>query len=586
MNLQLEERIKSVTTKPGVYLWKNKYDHVLYVGKAKNLRNRMVQYLKGSINSYKTNALMEKVEDFEVFVVENEKEALLLERNLINQHKPYYNILLIDDKRYPYIKIILKKDKIEVRYERIVSKKSHNSLFYGPFPTGSGANIIKRMIERELFFENGLPIVNTNSEYWKDKFLQVKNLLKLGDKKLLKNIESQMHQAAEIQNFEIAKELRDTLIFLKKLHEKQVVQLENIADIDVISAKEDNGLIYVTFLFYRYGILISKSLEVFEIKTDFENSLVEFVNQFYAKKAIVANIILEPQFKNYEFSFDEKIKLFFPEKGLYRLILNHAIENTNQAIKEKANEFKMRLERNQRNLSALEKLINLDEIKRIILIDNSHISNINPVSAIVSYVNGEKKKDEYRKINLAANDERLADVDYMKQAVTKYFSNLEKRIKMWPDLIIVDGSYPQLHEVKNTLHELEININVIALTKDERHKTKYLIDLNESKIKIEDRNLFNFLSEMQEEVDRFAKESYRKRKGNFSLEGDLKKIPGVGEKRELLLLEHFSNYNNIFNASLEELSKFVPLKIAQEIKNKLGQKELEKLKEESQIDKN
>ncbi|OYD26759.1 excinuclease ABC subunit C [Mycoplasma testudineum] len=567
--MNLQERVQKVSTKPGVYLWKNKHGHVLYIGKAKNLRTRMLQYFKGAINSYKTNALMSNVFDFDAIIVSTNKEALLLERNLIQKHKPYYNILLTDDKKYPYIKISLDEKGLEISYQRLIKNKGANSIYYGPFPTGYGANMILRLLQRDSFFENGLPVKNMPFSYWKSKFDEIKKTLKFNDNAYLKKLEKEMFAQAEALNFEIAQELKEAIKFLKNLKEKQVVQLETIANIDVINAQEHDGYLFVTVLLYRYGILINKIEEILAIKTNVENTYLEYLNQFYDIHKIEDNIVMDKKFEHLDFDFDESTNLIFPIKGIYKTVLTNAQLNTDDLIKNRSAIILAQSKLIEKRLTSLKDILGKNDIYRIALIDNSHESNINPVSATVSYLNGIKNKNEYRKFNLSENAEREADVEYMKEGSKRFLIHaIENNIV--PDLFIVDGSYAQLHEVKKVALELNLNIDIIALSKDENHKTKYLIDLDERQIKISDKNLLSFLSEMQEEVDRFAKSHYRKRKALFSLEGDLLKLDKIGPKRAQKLLKHFGNYANIYNATFEELEKVISKDAAKVIVEKFG----------------
>ncbi|MEA4115590.1 GIY-YIG nuclease family protein [Mycoplasma sp. 744] len=565
-----KNKLNNVKNLPGVYLWKNKNDDVIYVGKAKKLQNRMKQYFEGSINSFKTNKMVNDISDYQIFIVSNDKEALLLERKLIERYKPEYNILLQDDKYYPYIEISYKNTEIKIsRLNKHKIQKKPNSLYLGPFPNGYGASKILKLIEREAFYTNGLKIENNDPLFWKQKFLNLKKILNFSNEDYLKKLKQEMHSAAEKWNFEIAKDLKESIEYLEKLKEKQVIELKNQKDLDVISYKVVDDLIFLNILFYRHGILMDSDRIVLKSNLNVKFFFEEFLDHYYFNKLVPDLILVDKELLNLDLDIDLNIyKLTSDNTKIYKQLLNLAYLNLNVFIEKELLNYKFKINKTINNLKSFSELIGLENLKDIVLFDNSNLNNSNPIGVAIVYTNGVKNKSGYRKFNHGLNLTRKADVEYMELTAEKYFSNLEKNI--FPSLIIVDGGMAQLNSVKKIMKKHNLNLKIIALVKDDNHKTKGLIDLNENLILINsiDSNLRNFLSEMQLEVDRFAKEHLRNRLRIISTQGKLQTIKGLGPKMETNLLNYFHNYANIFNAPYEELIKVVPKNIAKKIFDK------------------
>ena len=543
MNL---EEFKNIPSKPGVYLWKDKYQNVIYVGKAKDLKKRMKQYFNGMNNSYKTPKLVSRISSFDYVITLNEREALVLERNLIEKHTPEYNIILTDDKRYPYIMISLSK-KLEIKLVyRIKSIRRKNAFFYGPFPTGFGAKRMANLISRLTLFEKGIPIKDLSKEKWEEKFQYAKSLLSKSSNSLIKELKVKMKAAADMEQFELAHDIKESLKALEFYSENQSVELDNNKNIDAIAFIERDGYISISMLFYRNGSLLSKNDKIIEITTSLNESVRQYTSQYY-------NINQKPDFIISNIEIETDINVLIPKQGINKKILDMAKLNAGDSLELKLQEFIRKEELTLGALRKLEQLLNIENINHILMIDNSTTNNSMPVSAIVSYHNGIKQKREYKKYNLKETN-RQADVEYMKQGVTRYFIDGENSI---PDLFIVDGGIAQVNEVKRIIP----NVNVIGLVKDDNHNTRAMINMDGKEIKIDDQTLFNFLKGIQIEVDRFAKYVYS-RKRRTTLEGILATVDGIGPSTEKRLLKAFGSYSAIYNASKEELEKVVSPKIA------------------------
>ncbi|CAM9108953.1 excinuclease ABC subunit UvrC [Mycoplasma todarodis] len=551
--------IEDIPKKPGVYLYKDKLDKVIYVGKAKNLKVRINQYKKGSINSFKTHKMIQEAESYDLIITENEKEALILERNLIKEHAPYFNIQFIDDKRYPYIKVKLGKNLKITMVRRILKD---NAFYFGPLPVGSKSRQLLKTLQREALYESGLPITDTSKEFWEEKYSKVRKILSADNNFYKRELSNKMFAAAEKEMFEIAQEYKESLEALNIFDQKQVVQLDNDKDIDVVGVSQQDDFLFVSIMFYRNGSLLSMTNEVLEIINDPAETIRQFITSYYNNNLIPKELILDEAYNN---DFYHSFKPIYPEKGKYKEMLKIAVMNADNNKEQKLRKHKRQVELTSGAIEKLGYLLNIEKPWHILMIDNSNTANQNPVSAIVSYKNGVKQKSEYKRYNLETLS-RKADVEYMRQTTTRYFSKKENPI---PNLFIVDGGKAQVNEVKEVVEKLGVDLKIIGLVKNDKHITRSLINLQGEEVQINDSTLLNFLRSMQAEVDRFAKVQHRSRGLKGTLEGSLETIPGVGPKTLQRLLKVFETYANIYNASQEELEKVVSSTIAQNIKKKM-----------------
>ena len=545
----MEIKFENIPKKPGVYMWLDKAGNILYIGKAKHLQNRMKQYFKGMYNSYKTFKLVQEIVDYKYIITSNEKEALILERNLIQDNIPPYNILLTDDKRYPYIRVKLNKElSVDLVYR--INQKDKKSIYFGPFPIGYGAKKLTSLIQRLVTYEKGLLIKDKSKEYWESKFHYAKKLLSSKNSFLIKELNRKMEEAANNFQYEVAQEIKENIEIIKYNQDKQFVEIDNKENIDVIAFIESENFLFISMLFYRMGILLSKKQKVLAIISDKQDLIRQFIWQYY-KLNIKPDLLISNEF------IETNLKILIPNKGKKKRILEIAIKNAKDNMQNRLSKFKLKEKRTLGATKKLQQLLKLKNLVRIIMIDNSSTNNTNPVSGIVSYVNGVKNKSEYRKFKIT-NYDKLGDVQYMRYSLEKYFSKNRPKI----DLLIVDGGKAQINVAKKVIPPL---IKIVGLVKDEKHKTKKLLDENGQFIKVNDNNLWLFLTEMQIEVDRFVK-AYHINRRKSSLEGILVSIKGIGRKTEEKLLDYFKSYANIYNASLLKLEKVVSPNIAKKIK--------------------
>ncbi len=499
-------------------------------------------------NSYKTQKLVAMIDSFEYIITKSEHEALILERNMIEKHSPEFNILLTDDKRYPYIKISL-TDILEISMVYRVKSERAKASYYGPFPTGFGARSMLNLVSRLTLYDKGLPIKNMSKEMASKKYEYAKSLLGGSSNALVRELKNKMREASESLQYEIAQDLKESVQALEFFQSKQSVELQDTRNIDIIAFVVKNGFLSITLLFYRQGILLSKKELVIEITSSIEESSRQFISQYYqfniVPDLIISNLDLETEIDN-----------LVPQKGQFKRTLGIALQNANDNIDLKLQEFVRKEELTLGAVKELSNILKMENINHILMIDNSNTNNTDPVSVIVSYRNGIKQPKEYRKY-LVETWGRNADVEYMRQGVEKYFSN-EKNVK--PDLFVVDGGKAQINEIKKILKDVPI----IGLVKNQKHLTEKMIDLEGKEILLSG-NLLNFLKGMQIEVDRFAKSYHSKKR--TTLEGRLINVKGVGPKVEEKLLLHFKNYAAIYNASIEDLTKVVTEDIAKAIKD-------------------
>lgn len=553
----------NLPSQPGVYILK-KDEKILYIGKAKNIKNRIAQYMRGSVNSYKTSKLIQKINSIETIICNNEKESLLLEQELIKKNKPKYNILLLDDKKYPYIVIELKKNKLEIK-TKFFYKKQKNTFYYGPLPPSYGYKTIKNFLISECLYENGLPIITKDPNVWKDKFEHAKKILSSSNDEIIKRLKNQMMIASKNEQYELAKEYRDIIQNFNNKEQEQSIFFEQNKDFDVIAFKQVENYLIVNINNFRSGKFFMFEDFIFEINIDIYETSRSFLNNFYSFRNnpnfIVTNLDISPD----DIILNSKIVV--PKKGNYLKALNNTLKNIEKNKEQKILEIKVKSNSYEKINNFFSEIIS-SSISDFIMIDNSNESNKNVVSVVIYYKNLMPNYSNYRKYkHPELTIKRKSDVEYLKKCLIKYFEGNKNEI---PDLIIVDGGIQQINEAKKTIKKLKISIPIIGLVKNKQHKTDYLMTSFGKKIKLLDKQIYNFFAKIQDEVDKFAKNYHTKTKINSSLDGFLSSIDGIGSKTEKNLLDHFKTYSNIYNATYESLVEIVSPTIAKKIIKKLG----------------
>ncbi len=586
----LEEKLKLVPHLPGSYQMRDKNGIVIYVGKAKDLYKRVNSYFKGTVTG-KTRKMVSEVVDFTYIVTGSETEAFITEINLIKEYNPKYNILLKDDKSYPYIEYISKPyPKVKVaRYLNI--KRRDKKLIFGPYPNAYAARRIVKLINRLyplkkcegmlkqvcLYYHIGecLGYCTKNVDPDKLKAMEDEILGFLrGNDKILKNkIMEKIKIYSDTLNYEMAKELTEELHYINVVLDKQKVELHDFVNRDIIGTYLDKGHIGINILFIRNNKLIGSHNEILTIKIDPEEELNYYIMNFYTKHEIPKEIIVSNDIFSDILSDLINTSFVIPEKGIKKKLLGMAETNAKIYLE---NEI-TRVEREElRTVDAnenLRELLNLDNLRRIDAFDNSNLFGSYSVSGMVVFKEGLPYKKDYRKYKVSVD--KNDDYNTMKEVIyRRYYRALLEKTEM-PDLIIVDGGINQINACLDTLNSLNLHIKVVGLKKNDKHRTNELIDGDTYQI-IEldkDSNIFHYLTRIQDEVHRFTITYHKTLRSKGSISSILDNIEGIGNVRKKELIKKYGNINNIKNASIEELSQIIPEGVAMELKKYLEAKD-------------
>lgn len=580
MNELIKTKIDNIPTNPGVYLMKNINEEVIYVGKAKSLKKRVPQYFLRP-HEGKTQKMVNDVVDFDVIITSNEREALILEMNLIHKYDPKYNILLKDDKTYPYIEIT----NDEHPFIKIARKvKNKKSTFFGPYPDSKAAyeilNLLNRIFplrkcnkipkEECLYYHMhqclGPCIKNITKEDYDKVILDIKKIMKGDTKDLVNSLKEDMYNYSDNLEFEKAKECKDTIDRIEYIISKQKVEFSDKKDRDVFAFHTKNGYISIAILMFNNGMLSLKDTKTFSYLEDENEALINFIYDFYQKHRLPKQIILPPL---NDLDLLEEIldtNIIVPSRGLKFDLLQMAGENAIKAMEDQ-HMIKVIKEDKFNLLKTLGDLLNIEIPKRIELIDNSHIQGDAAVGTVVVYVNGETSKNDYRKYKIT-NDDKKDDLSSMHEVLYRRYYRLLTEGGTISDLLIVDGGYNQLKVAKETLSSLGFsNVKIAGLVKDNNHRTRGLINENGEEILLpNDHALLFFLTRMQDEVHRFAISFHHNLRSKSISSSFLDTIEGIGPKRKELLFKTFGSLKKIKEAPLEELTQYIPLSLAKKIK--------------------
>ncbi len=599
--IELEDKLKKLPDEPGAYIMKDKSGEIIYVGKAISLKNRVRQYFQsGKNNPPKVNAMIRNIYDFEYIIVDNEIEALILEANLIKKHRPKYNILLRDDKQYPYIKVTVNESYPRVMKTREVIKDG--AKYFGPYPSVYAVNdaidIIReiyplRTCNRNLDRVIGKSRPCLNYYIGKclgpcqgnvDKAMYMKMvdevLLFLSGKKdeLIDIMEDKMEKASQGLEFELAAKYRDQISSLNVLHEKQKIISTNSLDQDVIGMARGIEEVCVQVFFIRSGKILGR--EHFMIEDTFEEDKMEiissFIKQFYIGSAYIPReIIIEEDINDIDTiskwlseKKNQKVNILIPKRGDKLKLVKMVKKNAFDMLNQHGDKFIKKARHNQKSLEEIQKALSIeDNLNRIEAFDISNISGVESVGSMVVFEKGEAKKSDYRRFKIRSVT-TPDDYASMEEILTRRFTRgIEERemlrdnkIKVkgfsnFPDLIMMDGGKGQVNVALRVLYDLNINIPVCGLVKDEFHNTRGII-YNNKEIKLDTDSLgFRLIYKIQDEAHRFAISYHRSLRSKKMFKSQLDDIKGIGEKRKMELLKHFGSINKIKTASIEELVK-------------------------------
>ena len=590
MNNLIKSKLELLPTSPGCYIHKDKNGTIIYVGKAKNLRNRVRSYFRGSHDT-KTEALVSEIVDFEFIVTESNIEALLLEINLIKENKPKYNIMLKDDKSYPFIKIT------NERYPRLIitrQVKKDGGLYFGPYPDVGAANEIKRLLDRIFpfrkctnppskvcfYYHLGQCMAHTvchkDEAYFKGMAQEVSDFLKGQDDKIIDELKLKMNTAAQNMEFERAAEYRDLIQAIGTLRTKQRVMAKDLQNRDVFGYYVDKGWMCVQVFFVRQGKLIERDVNLFPYYNDPDEDFLTYVGQFYQEKShLIPNEILIPQ------DIDEEAvkalvdtKVLKPQRGEKKQLVNLAIKNARVSLEQKFNLLEKSMEKTQGAIENLGKLLQIPTPVRIESFDNSNIMGTSPVSAMVVFVNGKPSKKDYRKYKIKTV---VGPDDYasMREVIRRRYSRVMRDGLTPPDLILIDGGQGQVNIAKQVIQEeLGLDIPIAGLQKNDKHQTHELLFGDPLQVIELSRTSQEFflLQRIQDEVHRFAITFHRQLRSKNSFSSQLDGIEGLGPKRKQLLMKHFKSLTKIKEATVDEIVTVgIPRAVAEAVQAKLHQ---------------
>lgn len=594
MNDLIKQKLSILPDQPGCYLMKDRQGTIIYVGKAKVLKNRVRSYFTGTHNG-KTQRLVSEIEDFEYIVTSSNKEAFLLELNLIKLHDPKYNIMLKDDKTYPYIKITNEKHPRLLTVRKV---KKDKGKYFGPYPNVYAANETKKLLDRLyplrkcqtlpnrvcLYYHIGqclAPCIkDIEKKVYDDMVQEIVNFLNGGHTKVKEELQKKMLAASEQLDFERAKEYRDQIAHIESVMERQKITTTDFTNRDVFGYAVDKGWMCVQVFFVRQGKLIERDVSLFPSYGEPEDEFLTFVGQFYEKAEHIKpkEILIPKEIEGDMLQQVLDINVLQPQRGNKKELLDLASKNAQIAISEK---FQLIERQEQRTVGACEQLgdaMNIATPLRIEAFDNSHIFGADTVSAMVVFIDGKPSKKEYRKFKIQ-NANAHDDYGAMREVIRRRYSRVLKEGLPLPDLLVTDGGKGQMEVAREILEdELGLDIPIAGLAKDDKHQTSQLLYGNPPEIIPLKRTseAFYLLQRVQDEVHRFAITFHRQLHEKNAITSILDEIPGVGPKRKQQLLKHFGSINKIKKATFDELQKAgVPKKLAQTIIDFFSEKRLQ-----------
>ncbi|WP_062804872.1 excinuclease ABC subunit UvrC [Enterococcus pernyi] len=589
MNERIKNKLALLPDQPGCYLMKDKNGTIIYVGKAKVLKNRVRSYFTGSHNT-KTERLVSEIEDFEYIVTESNIEALLLEINLIKKNDPKYNIMLKDDKTYPFLKITNEKYPRLVITRKVLKDKA---FYFGPYPDVGAANETKKILDRLfplrkckpsqtkepcLYYHLGQCLCpyyfDVDPAEYTSIVNEVKRFLNGGHETIEAEIKEKMAKAAENMEFEKAAEYRDQIRAIETIMTRQKMTNTDLIDRDVFGYAIDKGWMCVQVFFVRQGKLIERDVSIIPFYNEAEEDFLTYIGQFYQenehfipKEVVIPDTIDQPSVEALL-----STKVIQPKRGEKKKLVELANKNARVALNER---FDLIVRKQERTIGAIERLGNAMNIPapiRIESFDNSNIMGTDPVAAMVVFIDGKPAKKEYRKYKIKTV---VGPDDYasMREVIYRRYARVIREELPLPDLILIDGGKGQVDVAKDVLeNQLGIDIPVAGMAKNDKHKTNELLFGNELEVVPLERNSpeFFLLQRIQDEVHRFAITFHRQLRSKNSFASRLDEIEGLGPKRKKMLLKEFKSLKNIAAASIEELQEIgLPKNVAQNVFDKL-----------------
>ena len=579
-----KEKLALVPELPGSYQMKDKDNNIIYVGKAKNLKKRLKSYFTGRVTG-KTKKLVSDIVDFEYIVTSSELESLILEITLIKKYNPKYNILLKDDKSYPYIEFT--KDKYPIlKVVRNVNKKKNKSNLYGPFPNVGAARRVVEMLNRIyplrkceklgkdycLYYHIGECLGYCKNNVDTDKLENMKKeiiaFLNGDSSHVLRELNEKMLDASNKLNFEKASVYKQMIEDIKITLKNQKIVLNKDINLDLFNYYSEENYLSIQVFFIRNGTLFGRSKKIINITDTEEESFIEYIIRFYEKELLPKEILVPEGIDSDILSKYLNVSVRTPYRGDMKNLMKLARDNAKIILDEELKTITQDAKIRNEALEELSIILGNKKVERIETFDNSHLFGTYYVAGMVVFDNFIPQRNEYRKFKIDTNTKD--DLKAMEEVIyRRYYRLLMEKAKL-PDLIIVDGGETQVNVAKKVLNELNLNINLIGLKKDNHHRTSVIVTSNLNEIELDPHgHLFHFLTQIQDEVHRFAITYHRQIKNKGTLSSVLEMIPGIGVKRRQELLRKYSSLKKIKEADIEDLSKIIPKDVAIELKKYL-----------------
>ena len=578
MTEKIKALIDNLKHSPGVYLMYDQQNTVIYVGKAKDLYKRVSQYFLRP-QSGKVFKMVQNVDHFETIIVQNEKEALVLEMNLIHKYFPRFNILLKDGSHYPYI-AIKKRGDVVLNIKR--NNKDKNYDYYGPFPNSGAAYQVVDLLNKIfptrkcnilpstpcLYYHLGQCLGQCiNKDIAQETYDQMRNdikeFLRGNNQKYVRELKEKMNVAIQEEKYELAKEYKNEIDSISHINLSQSVESNDKLDRDIFAYSSREGYLSLAFLIYRNGQLLGKESHVLESFGDEEDQVVELITQLYSRLPEPKEVVINSSYIVNELSNYLDATVTSVSKGkIYDLVLSAKLNADNALdqyfLSSKLDTDKIAL------LEELGKLLNIETPYHIELFDNSHLQGSSPVGAMVAFINGEPQKSLYRKFKIE-HEEKRDDFASMKEVITRHYLRSKNENRKYPDLILVDGGLTQVHAAQEALNAIDVDIAVYGLYKNDKHSTSGIVDVNGNEYPILDKKLFFLLTRMQDEVHRFAISFHKEKRGKAMTVSIFDGVKGLGNKRKELLQKSYPDIIKIKEATLEELAQILPEDVALEL---------------------
>ncbi len=586
--MRFKDKLSLVPHKPGSYQMKDKNGIVIYVGKAKDLHKRLSSYFN-RVHTGKTAKMVSLIDDFQYIVASSELEAFIIEINLIKELKPKYNIMLMDDKSYPYIEYISKPyPRLKIsRYLNI--RKKDNKMLFGPYPNAYAARRIVNLLNRLyplkkcegnpkelcLYYHIGeclgYCVNKVNQDKLNEMEEEILSFLRGNDEIVRNKILEKINNYSDNLNFEMALDLKKELEYIDIVLSKQKVELHDFINRDVIAYYVDNGYLSIEILFIRNGKLLNHKNVIYPLNLEIVDDVEDYIAQFYSKNEIPKEILIPDTLNEDNIKSIVNTNVVVPQKGIKKELIKMAYGNAKLNLENKFEEIIKQEDRTTKANDELAEILGIDNLNRIDIFDNSNLFGSFSVSGMVVFIDGKPAKNEYRKykVSVDVND----DYNTMKEVIYRRYQKALVDKTTLPDLIIVDGGENQIRAAQEVLNLLNLNIMVVGLKKNDKHRTNDLIFCDLSVINIDRMsNVFHYLTRMQDEVHRFTIAYHRQLRSKGSISSVLDQVEGIGPTRKKALIKKFGSIAKMEQASLEEFDKIIPHDVAVDLKKYLEEK--------------